>query len=198
MTELREQVSNPVKAVGRFFGPGKIEEPSPAATADIDQAEPEPRTRRRAPLVVGMLLVGLLLAAAATAIVLWAADAESTGNSPTAALPDTAPTTTIATTSTTTTIATPERPSASGETSRNDSVTQDGMYLVGTDILPGRYVARGGGSLCYLAVTSDASGNLRSIVRTYFGDAWGRRVELEEGQFFETDACGTWQLEPTQ
>ncbi len=76
-----------------------------------------------------------------------------------------------------------------------DFVTQDGMYLVGSDIAPGRYVASGTGSLCYLAVTSDATGNLESVVRTHFGDAYGRRVELEDGQFFETDACGNWQLE---
>ena len=72
---------------------------------------------------------------------------------------------------------------------------RDGMYLVGTDVAPGRYVATGTGSACYYAAVNDLSGSLNAIVTTHFGDAWGRRVELDEGQYFETDACGSWRLE---
>ncbi len=74
-------------------------------------------------------------------------------------------------------------------------VLRDGMYLVGTDLLAGRYVTRGTGAACYYAVTSDLSGSLRSVVATYFGDAFGRRVNLADGQYFETDECGSWTRE---
>ncbi|WP_428119937.1 hypothetical protein [Candidatus Poriferisodalis sp.] len=74
-------------------------------------------------------------------------------------------------------------------------VIRDGMSLVGTDLAPGRYVTRGAGAACYFAVTSDLSGSLRSVVTTYFDDAFGRRVELAVGQYFETDECGRWILE---
>lgn len=79
---------------------------------------------------------------------------------------------------------------------RQPVLTQrDGMYLVGTDLTPGRYVATGTGSACYYATLRDLSGSLDAIVTTHFGDAWGRRVELDEGEYFETDACGAWYLE---
>lgn len=74
-------------------------------------------------------------------------------------------------------------------------IRRDGMYLVGTDVAPGRYAATGTGSICYYAAVSDLSGSLNAVVTTHFGDAWGRRVELDEGEYFETDACGTWFLE---
>ena len=72
---------------------------------------------------------------------------------------------------------------------------RDSMYLVGTDLEPGRYVASGTGSVCYYATVTDLSGSLNAEVTTHFGDAWGRRVELNDGEYFETDACGTWLFE---
>lgn len=89
---------------------------------------------------------------------------------------------------------------ASGETGGSSGaastvVLRDGMYLVGTDLMEGRYVTRGTGGACYYRVTSDLSGSLRSVVTTYFGDAFGRRVNLAEGQYFETDECGGWTRE---
>ncbi len=75
---------------------------------------------------------------------------------------------------------------------------RDGMYLVGTDLVPGRYVARGIGPACYFAVMTDLDGSLRSVVASHFGDAFGRRVELVDGQYFETDDCGDWVLEATE
>lgn len=74
-------------------------------------------------------------------------------------------------------------------------VLRDGMYKVGVDLRSGTYVTRGVGAACYFAVTTDLSGSLTSVVKTYFGDAFGRRVELEAGHYFETDECGTWTLE---
>ena len=71
----------------------------------------------------------------------------------------------------------------------------DGMYLIGVDLIPGRYVAHGSGSVCFYSVTSDLSGDYHSIVTSHFGDAHGRRVELRDGRYFETDGCGSWQLE---
>ncbi len=76
-----------------------------------------------------------------------------------------------------------------------ERMQRDGMYLVGTDVTPGRYVATGTGSACYYATVSDLSGALDAVITTHFGDAWGRRVELDEGEYFETDACGSWLLE---
>ena len=75
------------------------------------------------------------------------------------------------------------------------AVLHDGMYLVGTDLQPGIYVARSILPACYFAVTTDLSGSLASVVTTYFGDAFGRRVELEADQYFETDECGVWTQE---
>lgn len=87
--------------------------------------------------------------------------------------------------------AVPEEPWT--QTSRlPELMRRDGMYLVGTDLAPGRYVATGTGSACYYAAVNDLSGSLNAVVTTHFGDAWGRRVELDEGQYFETDACGSW------
>ncbi|WP_419553523.1 hypothetical protein [Candidatus Poriferisodalis sp.] len=83
----------------------------------------------------------------------------------------------------------------SDATAPSTFVRRDGMYLVGSDLAPGRYVTRGTGAACYFAVTSDLSGSLRSVVTTYFGDAFGRRVELADGQYFETDECGRWTRE---
>ena len=71
----------------------------------------------------------------------------------------------------------------------------DGMYLVGADLQPGTYVTRSILPACYFAVTTDLDGSLESVVTTYFGDAFGRRVELEDGQYFETDECGIWAQE---
>lgn len=72
---------------------------------------------------------------------------------------------------------------------------RDGMYLVGNDVRAGRYVATGTGSICFYATVTDLSGSLNAVVTTHFGDAYGRRVELNDGEYFETDACGTWLLE---
>ena len=74
---------------------------------------------------------------------------------------------------------------------------RDGMYLVGVDLAPGRYVTRGIGTGCYFVVATDPNSSLRSVLASHFGDAFGRRVELEDGQYFETDACGNWVLEAT-
>lgn len=75
------------------------------------------------------------------------------------------------------------------------AVLHDGMYLVGVDLQPGTYVTRSIQPACYFAVTTDLSGSLASVVTTYFGDAFGRRVELEDDQYFETDECGVWTQE---
>lgn len=75
------------------------------------------------------------------------------------------------------------------------AVLNDGMYLVGTDLQPGIYVTRSMQPACYFSVTTDLSGSLASVVTTYFGDAFGRRVELEADQYFETDECGVWTQE---
>lgn len=95
-------------------------------------------------------------------------------------------------------------PAATGDLLRS-SMTQapvvsavalrDGMYLVGVDLQPGVYVTRSVRPACYFAVTTDLKGTLSSVVTTYFGDAFGRRVELKADQYFETDECGVWNRE---
>ena len=72
---------------------------------------------------------------------------------------------------------------------------RDGMYLVGVDLEPGTYVTRSVLPACYFAVTTALDGSLGSVVTTYFGDSFGRRVELKEEQYFETDECGVWTQE---
>ncbi len=74
-------------------------------------------------------------------------------------------------------------------------VHRDGTYLVGVDLMAGRYVTRSIGAACYYAVTTDLTGSLRSVVTTHFGDAFGRRADLADGQYFETDECGGWTRE---
>ena len=198
------------RTIGRFFalffGPGSTKQ-APDST--------EPNQPRKLATPVLTLLIGVLLGAVIAGLVAWAVSSDEGAEAATVTDVITATvTTTIAPPPTTTTTTAPPpttipqasvAPNDSADGSADDSpkprssVTRDGVYLVGndadSDIVPGRYVAQGEGSLCFLSVTSDASGNLESIERTHFGDAFGRRVELEEGQFFETDACGDWVLE---
>jgi outer membrane murein-binding lipoprotein Lpp len=65
----------------------------------------------------------------------------------------------------------------------------DGIWQVGTDIRPGTYRAPGGGG-CYWARLRSANPN-SIIVNGFAGE--NQTVELAaEGEWFETDDCGTW------
>ena len=67
----------------------------------------------------------------------------------------------------------------------------DGMWLVGEEVTPGRYVAPGG-ETCYWARLSDFRQELDSYKSNYFGS--GRQViEIETSDVgFETSDCGEW------
>ncbi len=186
-----------------------------AASSAATASSADPNQPRNLTTSVMTLVIGALLGTVITGLVVWAVGSDEPAEAATAAdvVTATVTTTTAPPPTTTTTTAPPPTTIPQASVAPNDSdadsaddspkprssVTRDGVYLVGndedSDIVPGRYVAQGEGSLCYLSVTSDATGNLESIERTHFGDAFGRRVELEEGQFFETDACGDWVLE---
>lgn len=156
--------------------------PDASAPSDIDLSRPPDAAKRRSgslALLASVLVTGTVIGWLAAAQ--WgpmqgsSADAQAT----IIADADLAP------------AALPEVPSA-----RLPVLMQrDGMYLVGNDVQAGRYVATGTGSICFYATVTDLSGSLNAVVTTHFGDAYGRRVELNEGEYFETDACGTWLLE---
>ena len=74
-------------------------------------------------------------------------------------------------------------------------ISRDGMYLVGTDIVAGVYKALGSGSSCYYEVLSDTSGDFGSIVSNHFGNAFGLRQVVRDGQYFRVEDCGSWQRE---
>lgn len=63
----------------------------------------------------------------------------------------------------------------------------DGVYLVGEDVPPGSYLARGGGD-CYWARLEDRS---QDIIDNHIG-AGQVRVTINAGELFETQGCGTW------
>ncbi|MGH3022573.1 MAG: hypothetical protein ACRDNI_02855 [Gaiellaceae bacterium] len=64
----------------------------------------------------------------------------------------------------------------------------NGVYLVGTDVPPGSYVARRAGSSCYW---ERASRNGEDIILNHFGGGQARAT-LNAGELFSTDGCGTW------
>lgn len=63
----------------------------------------------------------------------------------------------------------------------------DGVYLVGEDVPPGSYLARGGGD-CYWARLEDGS---QDIIDNHIGTGQVR-VTINAGELFETQGCGTW------
>ena len=68
------------------------------------------------------------------------------------------------------------------------STFSDGVYLVGTDIPAGSYVAAGGEG-CYWE-RGDGNGG---IVDNYFSDGGGQvRATINTGEEFTSNGCGTW------
>jgi hypothetical protein len=68
------------------------------------------------------------------------------------------------------------------------STFSDGVYLVGTDVPSGSYVAMGGAS-CYWERSYPGG----DIIDNYFAGSSGQvRAIINEGEEFETHDCGTW------
>jgi len=65
---------------------------------------------------------------------------------------------------------------------------RDGFYLVGVDILPGKWESQGRGSGCYWA-RLDQYGDIQS---NHFGYAGGTVTILESDFQIQFDGCGTW------
>jgi regulator of replication initiation timing len=85
--------------------------------------------------------------------------------------------------------ATEEPPDEPAEPQTGASTIEDGIWQVGTDVRPGTYRAPGGAN-CYWARLRSA--NTSNIIVNGFGGK-NQAVELTaEGEWFETDGCGTW------
>lgn len=80
-----------------------------------------------------------------------------------------------------------ERALTRAERVSGHSTFGDGVYLVGTDVPPGSYLARGGGD-CYWARLEDGS---QDIIDNHIGTGQVR-VTINAGELFETQGCGTW------
>lgn len=73
-----------------------------------------------------------------------------------------------------------------------NTITGDGLYVIGDDIEPGTYRATGGGDLCYWARLSGLSGELGDIIANDLGAA-KTTVEIQASDTaFETRGCGEW------
>ncbi|WP_330253172.1 hypothetical protein OG874_00705 [Nocardia sp. NBC_00565] len=75
------------------------------------------------------------------------------------------------------------------------TITRDGTYLVGVDILPGTWRATGG-SGCYWERLSDLTGTLDGIIANELGDGPQFVTILASDRAFHPKRCGTWTLVP--
>jgi hypothetical protein len=74
---------------------------------------------------------------------------------------------------------------------RATSITKDGTYRVGIDILPGDYYGYGSGDTCYMALLTGFGGTLGDIYDNYFGPAWVEVTIPSWAKGFEVHGCGT-------
>ncbi|MFE4836886.1 hypothetical protein ACFRAU_19680 [Arthrobacter sp. NPDC056691] len=74
---------------------------------------------------------------------------------------------------------------------RATSITKDGIYRVGIDILPGDYYGYGTGDSCYMALLTGFGGTLNDIYDNYFGSAWIDVTIPSWAKGFEVHGCGT-------
>jgi hypothetical protein len=71
------------------------------------------------------------------------------------------------------------------------TITADGTYRVGIDILSGTYYGYGAGDSCYWATLSGLTGSFDEIIENYFGSAWTVVTIPSWAQGFEVSGCGT-------
>lgn len=76
------------------------------------------------------------------------------------------------------------------------SITKDGTFLIGADIVPGTYRSDGG-SDCYWERDKDLLGNLDSIIANGNGNGQQVVTLLPTDKAFQTQRCGTWTLIPS-
>ena len=82
--------------------------------------------------------------------------------------------------------------STNTSTTSGSSSIKDGTWEVGADISPGTYRASGGGGCYWEILKGPPSGDaLDNIVENDVGSS-NVIVTLSDGQWFNTDGCGTW------
>lgn len=69
-----------------------------------------------------------------------------------------------------------------------------GTWEVGVDVLPGKYKTSGGDQ-CYWARLQENDGSSGDIIDNGLG-AGPQTVTIREGEYFETQRCGNWTLQP--
>lgn len=69
-----------------------------------------------------------------------------------------------------------------------------GTFEVGVDIAAGKYKTSGGDT-CYWARLAENDGSSGDILDNGLG-AGPQTVTVRDGEYFETQRCGTWQLQP--
>ena len=75
-----------------------------------------------------------------------------------------------------------------------DPITEDGTYIVGTDIAPGTWRSDGGGdSSCYVARLSGFGGTFDENISNDISSEGGLIVNVAASdKGFETTGCSTW------
>ncbi|MFC9350622.1 hypothetical protein [Arthrobacter sp. NPDC057013] len=74
---------------------------------------------------------------------------------------------------------------------RATSITKDGTYRIGIDILPGDYYGSGTSSTCYMALLTGFGGTLADIYDNYFGSSDIVVTIPSWARGFEVNGCGT-------
>jgi len=76
-----------------------------------------------------------------------------------------------------------------------DPITEDGLYIVGTDIAPGTWRSSGGSGFgCYAARLSGFGGTLDDIITNELSTEGGLIMNIAASdRGFETTGCGTWE-----
>jgi hypothetical protein len=72
-----------------------------------------------------------------------------------------------------------------------ESIIADGTWKVGSDVAPGTYRAKGGGS-CYWAILNGPPRGDSDNIEENGGFTKNVVVTLSQGQWFETKDCGDW------
>ena len=73
-------------------------------------------------------------------------------------------------------------------------ITEDGVYIVGTDLAPGTWRSEGGSEFgCYAARLSGFGGTLNEIISNDLASEGGLIITIAASDVgFETTGCGTW------
>lgn len=74
----------------------------------------------------------------------------------------------------------------------DNTIAGDGIWIVGEDIDPGTYRAKGSSDSCYWARLSGLSGELDDIIANHLGSANTTAEIGASDEAFETTRCGEW------